>query len=355
MPAADEHAWRRFLLILLGTAAAVCLLSYLLILYADPYQNVPFSPRLDRAPVATNQRFAYVAIARDGGFPAALFGTSTARMLRPEDLAATFGPPFANLSMNSATAFEQYRLFRLWRRSSSAPRTLLLGLDGVWCRRDEPLQRYTFRLFPEWMYDANPWNDLLYLLNDKALEQAVRQLEQVYGDREPKYRRDGFGDFLPPAEAWTLAKARRKIYADAPRERPPPDLSPAAAADPSRFPALPLLGRMLEAMPREALKVLFFVPYHVEAQRRMAARMTACKRAVMDLAAGRPNTHVLDFMFPGRITSADHNYWDRLHYRRPVAAEVVALMGRAVASGRAVEGAVRYLAGPASAAMGGRP
>lgn len=350
MPTPPDAAWRGFTRTLVGTALVFAVLVAGFIVVVDPYANVPFSPALDRAPVTTNQRFSYVSVARDGGFGAALFGTSTARMLRPEALQAAFGPVFANLAMNSATAWEQYRLFDLWRRSTPEPRMLMLALDGVWCHREGPVKRLTFRQFPEWMYDDNRWNDLLYLFNDKALEQAVRQLEQLLGRREPKYRRDGFGDFLPPAAQYDPDKVRRELYGHARPAANPPPLAPAASADIEDFPMLTLLEEILDRMPAQARTVLFFVPYHVQAQRSVASRMPECKRAVMDLVAGRVGTHLVDFMFPGRITTEDRNYWDRLHYDRPVADEIVKLLAAAVRDGRGEPGAVRYLAGATAAA-----
>ena len=251
--------------------------------------------------------------------------------------------------MNSATAWEQYRLFDLWRRSTPEPQMLVLALDGVWCHREGPVERLTFRQFPGWMYDDNRWNDLLYLFNDKALEQAVRQLEQLLGRREPKYRRDGFGDFLPPAAQYDPAKVHRELYGDAAPTTPPPPLAPAASADIADFPMLALLEEILDRMPAQARTLLFFVPYHVQAQRGFANTMPECKRAVMDLVSGRPGTHLVDFMFPGRITGDDSNYWDRLHYDRPVAEEIVRLLAATLRDGRGEPGAVRYLAGAAVA------
>ncbi|MCC7282510.1 MAG: hypothetical protein IT556_09020, partial [Acetobacteraceae bacterium] len=49
-------------------------------------------------------------LARSARFDSAILGTSTSRMLRPAVLDPLFGARFANLSMNDATAWEQYRL-----------------------------------------------------------------------------------------------------------------------------------------------------------------------------------------------------------------------------------------------------
>ena len=72
--------------------------------------------------------------------------------------------------MNAGQAYEQYRLADLFIREVETPRTLLIGLDHVWCDDDTDLERVTFRGFPEWMYDNDWRNDLPYMLNNKAIE-----------------------------------------------------------------------------------------------------------------------------------------------------------------------------------------
>ena len=56
---------QQFLCWLLRTSAALGSALYAFILILDPYQDVPFSPPLPRAPISTNQRFSYAALARD--------------------------------------------------------------------------------------------------------------------------------------------------------------------------------------------------------------------------------------------------------------------------------------------------
>jgi len=96
--------WSTFLRWLLGASSVLAMLLYAFILLLDPYEVVPFAPSLARAPVSTNQRFSYPALARDASFDSAVIGTSTMRLLDPEYLDALTGARFVNLAMNSATA-----------------------------------------------------------------------------------------------------------------------------------------------------------------------------------------------------------------------------------------------------------
>lgn len=337
--------WRSFWRTLIGTALAFGGACYAFILVLDPYQNVPFSPPLPRAPVDTNQRFSYPALARNPTFDSAVLGTSTARLLDPRRLDARLGGRFVNLAMNDATAWEQAQIGALFLRHHPAARYLVIGVDVAWCETADRYRRLTFRLFPEWMYDDDPWNDLLYLFNDKALEQAVRELEYLLGAREAKYRTDGYRYFLPEEADYDLARARANIYGDRGRR----DAAPVPQAYPARrragltFPAHALLEELLERAPRPAVKVLMFVPYHVEVLRHQGGLYAECKARIVEIAARVPGTHVIDFMIPSPITAEDRNYWDQLHFTREVASTVVALLPAALAGEADARGRYRRL------------
>lgn len=310
---------RRFLIWTAGLSAAL----YGFILVLDPYQNVPFSPALPRAPVATNQRFSYPAIARDPRFDALIMGTSTARLIEPARLGALTGARFANLAMNSATAYEQYRIHDLFMRGRPIVRVLVIGIDEAWCQLGEDSERYTFRAFPEWMYDDRRWNDLLYLFNDKALEDAVRMLELLRGKREPKYRDDGYSDFTADFAARGRGAVHQRLYAG--RESGPiaeAAVAPAPGPPAWRFGALERLPSVLEATPDDTRIVLFFPPFHARQVSGHASRLAACKDRVLALTKADRRVSVLDYLFVSSLTRNDDNYWDPLHFTNEVAVEI---------------------------------
>lgn len=311
----------------------------------DPYNNLPFSPPLKSAPMASNQRFSYPAIARNQMFDSVVVGTSTARLLRPEVLNEAFGVRFANLSMNSATAYEQSRILEVFARHRAAPKLIIVGLDIVWCEARLELEKYTFRKFPEWMYDDTPWNDVLHMLEFKTFEVLVRKLGYLLGLRSARYGHDGYRNFLPPVSKYDPEVARRKIYG---ASYPPPvkaavTPSPAVGFKPDSwtYPGLALLETSLGALPAETRKILVFVPYHKHGQpaphTRGGAQWGECKKRVANIAKRHSNSVVLDFMIPSAITSLDENYWDRLHYKASVADRLARLIA-AGARGKAAAG-----------------
>ncbi len=324
--------WRRFLLTLLASFALFAVVCHGFILVLDPYQNVPFSPALPRAPVAQNQRYAYPALARDRDFDSAIVGTSMVRLLKPARLDARLDARFVNLAMNSATAYEQVAMNALFLRHHPAPKVMIYALDDSWCRATEEPERYTFRDFPEFMFDENRWNDLLYLFNDKALENAVRMLELVRGKREPKYGSDGYFDFTRDFGAYDLDRTRQRIYGRTIPPAPPPvvDLEP-KVEDVPRMANLDLLPELLEAVPVATRVVLLIPPMHVWQVHGNAAGYRECKRRALVIAARRPGILVLDYLLDGPITREDRHYWDAIHYDDRIAERIEREVGEGLA------------------------
>jgi hypothetical protein len=334
----EPAAWRRFCRFLLATALGLAAVVYAFIAIVDPFDTLALSPPLDRSPITTNARYAFPALARSPRFDSVILGTSTSRLLRPGELDPLFAAHFANLAMNSATAYEQWRLGTLFARHHPAAKVALIGLDIVWCEEGDHVARYTERSFPEWMYDDNPWNDYAEQFNLYAVEQAGIAFGVLTGMRPRPYGRDGYTDFLPADQDYDLARARTHLY--------PGGVETLGAVEPAatmseaerralRFPGLEHLGPLLAAMP-EAEKLVFFVPYHISAQPRPGSReailWTECKTRVADIVAAAPGARLVDFMIPSSITRADANYWDPLHYRVGIAAWLAQAL-RAAADG----------------------
>jgi hypothetical protein len=243
--------------------AGLALAIYALILLVDPYGNIPFSLPLERAPVSTNQRFAYPTLARAARFDSAVIGSSTVRLLDPSRLDVVSGARFVNLAMNSATAYEQMRIHELFLRHHPDARAVIIGIDDSWCRRETAVERYTFRAFPEWMYDENPWNDLLYMFNDKALENTVRLLELLSGKRSPKYETNGYRDFTLDFGNYDPRTVADRLYPKGrPAARRVPALPPEGQHPEWHFAAHALLRTMLERTPADTETLLIFAPMH---------------------------------------------------------------------------------------------
>lgn len=313
----DPAAWRRFARTALLTAGAALAVLYAFVAVVDPWDTLPLSPPLPRVPISSNARFSFPALARDPRFDAVVLGTSTARLLQPAQLDPLFHARFANLAMNSATAWEQARMLQVFLHAHPRPRAVLIGLDAEWCGPAAP--RTTGRPFPEWMYGASPWRGYREILTPYAVQEAANQFAVVAGLKRQRYGGDGYTPFVPDDAAYDTARV------DAAFARWPPTDPAPARDDRFEFPAHALLRGALDAIPPGTRTVLFFVPYHASRHgapgTREAARWSACKEGAATIARAA-GAELLDFLRPSAITEDRANYWDPLHYRVPVAARL---------------------------------
>ena len=326
-----REAWRGFARTFAAAASVAAAVAAGFIAAFDPYglraaPGRPSGPLMD-----LNQRFMYPQVVRSRAYDAAVFGTSTARLLDPRDLDRAFGARFANLAMNAATPWEQVQLAALFLRETR-PKALILSLDATWCEADADAKRLTGRAFPPWLYGDAPWGGFLRQVNLRSLEIAGRvAANRLLGEaRAPaRIRGDGFEVFVPPDETYDDARARALIHGG--------DRDDAPASGPIETPALAWLEDLLAKAPPEALRIVAFMPVHVAAQGRpggaRAERDRVCKARAAAIAR-RAGATTVDFRIPSPVTTRDANYWDALHYRLPIGARVVEGLRRAVETGR---------------------
>lgn len=319
----SERSWRRFLLTSTGLAAALALCLYAFVLVADPYDVLVFSPPAERAPVTKNRRYTVPGIARRADLDSFIVGTSTAMLLHPERLGQALGGRFGNLAIPAASPYEQQQVLQLIARRHPRLRTLLIGVDEVWCDPNGAAQFLgvgTLNPFPAWLYDDNPWNDLPPL-TDRSLRHAGRQAATIIGWRPAPYHRNGFHDFTASLfDAYDLQRARRKIYDQRAAAAPLPPIAS------WRFPDLQQLGETLQGMPDHATKLLVFMPYHKAGQGRVGSkeqnRWARCKQQAADMARQVASSLVIDLMIDSAFTRSDSNYWDHKHYTAAAATQV---------------------------------
>lgn len=319
--------WRRFVKLFLGTFVGSILGAGLFILLLDPYDMVPFSLPIERPLVSGNQRFAYPQVMRSKRFDSIIVGSSTARLIDPEQLNGPFGTRFANLAMNASTAWEQWTTFEYFRRHAGAAKVLIVGIDDAWCDPNADRDRVRHG-FPEWLYDDDRWNDYANMFNSGTLEIAARLVGYHLGLYRARSRYDGYEVFTPPENEFDLTRARLGIWAGQ-MPRPLPVVPPPALSDEEKralkFPALAWMDMMLAELPASSLKVLAFMPVHVAAQAwpgtRNAAVEAECKARIAAIGRAR-GAKVIDWRIASPITADDANYWDGLHYRLAVAQRI---------------------------------
>ena len=333
-------SWKRHLKILLATFGGLNAALYLFVLAMNPFGNLP-SWALPRHEIMdTNQRYQYPSVVRSGRYDSIITGTSTSRLFEPPAFERVFGGRFANVSIDAGTAWEQAQIVKLFLRHAKAPLTLVLGVDHVWCSAQADSQRITFRGFPEWLYDDNPWNDLAYMYNIRAIEIAGRRVGSAFLGKRPRIREDGYEVFTPPESAYDIAKVNQKLYGNGPRRHPEPKVPPEVPSEAERagwrFPALEWLQEI--AGDKRWQRIVFVSPpVHVVAQARPgtieSAREIECRDRVARIARAN-GVAFIDFRIPSSITREDTNYWDPLHYRVGIAERVAVGLGKAIATAK---------------------
>ena len=330
--------WRRFIITFISAFGAGFGASVLFILLLDPYGNsllgLPF-----REPILEiNQRYVYPQIVRRGPYDSFVIGTSTSRLLEPQRLNTALGGNFANLAMDDARAWEQTQMMKLILRDAGPPERLLIGLDSVWCREDADTHLTSKRReFPAWLYDANRFNDFLYMLNVSTLELAYKKLRYQFGRNVERYEANGYKDFTQGEAYYDFKRAKRRIQARSKNARLPTDAAFAAIPGQHwRLPALAWLNEILAEVDGKSRVYLIFMPVHVAAQpirgTQDAAREDECKRRIQEFAS-RYDALYVDYRVPSSITTNDQNYWDPLHWRIHVGHQLVDELGAKVSTG----------------------
>jgi hypothetical protein len=314
-----------------GLLCAALLWSFVAAL--DPF-GLRVSPGRAAQPIMDiNQRFMYPQLVRSGAFDAAIFGTSTMRLIDPANLSRALNDRFVNLGMNAATPWEQVQIAGLFARKVAAPRRIIWGIDTTWCESDAtaPEKRLTPRPFPIWLYDDSGWTAWPRLLNLTTLEIAGRLLAHRLGLMPERIRGDGYEVFTPPEALYDLNRARSHLFASyggsAPDLTPliPPEAVSGAERAGWRFPALAWLDQALSAYPASTERLIVLPPVHLGALPREGSagwqRYQACK-AELAVMAARQGATILDYAHASQLTSTDANYWDPLHFRLAIAGRV---------------------------------
>jgi hypothetical protein len=344
-PAMKPLDWQKSNRIFLATFVGLLAAVYIFIVLIDPYGVVPFSLPFQR-PIMSSQRQMYPQILRTGRYDSIVVGTSTSRFLDPLALGRVLHGHFANFAMPSSTAREQIEIIRYFRRTVAVPNVLLVGLDHEWCYRNSSAYERE-KEFPSWAYDGNRWNDLLYLLNSPTLEVAVHTFGWMLGRYPERMRGDGFAGDSPSESIYDIARARHAIYSGEPGAvRQVMELSE-AEPNATRLEALPWLDQALAELPDTTRKFLVFPPVHAHALPTAGSRREAldaeCKTRVA-MIARRRGAMLVDWRRVSPLTTDDSHFWDLVHYRLPIAYQLIDDLDHIVAEGReSPDGSYRVL------------
>jgi hypothetical protein len=291
-------------------------------------------------------------LAKKSQFDSAIIGSSTVRLLNPDDLNPLLGSKFVNLAMNAASVFEQEAIFDVFLRYHPHPKTVIFGVDHVYFEKNNYAKfigAVKPEHFPEWMYDENPLNDWLPY-NWRTMQITLKQFKCITGMRPFKFRVDGYEDFTKTMFSHDIDHIREVIYGSKTSKEKKP-LEPAVQASQEliksfAFPAIKHLDRMLSRLPKTTRKIVIIPPVHAYHQpspgSEAAVNLEEFKRRVADLVCRYQNAALFDFMIESPITTRDENYFDEIHYTVTVAKEIAQGIAREAASTTNNPNYIRY-------------
>ena len=269
------------------------------------------------------------ASARQPAAVGAIIGNSTVQLIDPARLTALSRLPFVSLAVAGTGPIEQLAVADWYLRhhpgdTGQRVRAIVFGLDQTWCQSDGRLD--VTNPFPFWLYSPGIVDYIVNLMRMKTFEIAERKLKIVLGRGRP-LRADGYRDYDSGRNGETPVANELVLPAD---DSPLPE-----RVD---FAAVPRLRAFLAGLPAEAAAVLLFPPRHLNGLPApgsgAAALLGRCKTAYREVAASRPRTAVVDLAVEGQIARDDRLFWDRVHYRQPVARLVEDAIAAAIAPSR---------------------
>jgi hypothetical protein len=336
-PAARHESplWRRFAVTLVAAAAVVLVLVLTLVYLIEPYDTGRSPFFSDAGLRALAPAMANASRGRDSAFDAAVVGNSRIQLISPERLKTATGLDFVQLSVPGSGPKEQLALIDWFLSHRVAPaKVLLVSIDETWCTSDPALA--SEGPFPFWLYAADPLDYVRGLLRWEVLEEAPPRLAYLLGMSAERARPDGYwdydaeyarrGDRMAAAHRQEL---RAKPYGNAQRY----DRDPAAGT--RHFPAADRIGSVAASLPEETALVLVVPPLYKNwlppEGTEQAFRLQACTAAIMGAAQkGHARTALIDWRVDRPEIGKPAWFFDRIHYRQPIAQAMEADIAKAI-------------------------
>lgn len=319
--AASARRFRRWAIVAASTFFGGAALLFVILLAVDPYDSARF-PNLGIVGVSDNNlRTSNVSRARDQHFDTAIFGSSTGTAIDPNRLAAQTGLRITQLAFSHGDPPEILSVMDWFLAHHQHAANVILMADDNWCSGDPALpQRYPF---PFWLYGSDA-GYLGGLLNWKTFDRVVWRLQLAFGKRRPN---DQVG-YLPYHSD--------NEYVASPQI--PPDLSEPEAA--ARFVWIERLASSLQRLPPGGSVQVVLTPAYFDflppPGSRQAERLDRCKRALSAVIAGPPGGARRGSFIDYRLDTPDMHvradFYDRIHYRDPLARRIEDRMAAALAA-----------------------
>jgi hypothetical protein len=311
---ANATLWFRFVSVFLATLFGGFGLTFLLIVFTDPFDrgyrlSVFSAGVLDESP-----RTANVSRGRDPRFDSAIVGNSHVQLLDPERLFDATGFRFTQLSTPGTGPREQTALLQWFIRNHSSIKAVILGIDDRWCGQDPDPAITT--PFPFWLYGGNI-DYFANVLSTRSLDHSWRRFSIAVG----------LSPVTDPAGYWNYESGRAwNFHPELLQRAPvaasvPVDLSAVAAPD-LKFPSFDAVESIIAPLPAEVRVVLVMPPvFYTDLPRPGTAAMRRIMGCKYDLVRRALQHHwiFVDLYTDTPLSRDPENFWDTSHVRMKVA------------------------------------
>jgi hypothetical protein len=284
--------------------------------WVDPFQQyrrmTAFAPRFWH-PL---QRYIVPGFAKRGDYSVVLLGSSMFETFSNSEASQLLGGKATNLTLSAISAFEEGRMVDLAFRYAPVKRVVLdMNVNSF---AGPPDKRWVSDPLPEYLWDANPFNDVRYLLSSDTLDRSLDILQNRRGG--PDWYADAD---MPWAWARKVEFSRKHVVAGL----DPQNLN-ARFNQPQRTVEEMMTNFDVNILPHiqrhpEARFDLIHAPYSVLvwidfAQRKQVDVTLDFKRKLFEKTRGLANVVIHDFQI-APVTEDLDQYTDLYHFGLPVA------------------------------------
>ncbi|MGL4634958.1 MAG: hypothetical protein ACRCWF_03165 [Beijerinckiaceae bacterium] len=304
----DGVSGRSFLMMFGSTMVGACLVIMAALFIIDPYVTGRMTWINHPVSFDTTASKSSVSRIRNPQFNAVVLGNSTLQTLDPDRLNAATGQSFSQITVPGTGPMEQVAMMRyLSRERGSGIKTLILGLDLMWC--NPAGMHKTVNPFPFWLYEEHLFAYAKGLFRADNLEALPRRLRVLTGWEKPS-RLDGFWNY--------------ELHV--PQRPYPYDPAKAAAMSQPPHSAAEALRASLAQLPAETKAVLVLTPVYVPpgmtADFAGATGTLKCKEELLAAAKLRPRTAVVDRWWDTPQNRRRELFLDAVHFKKDIAIDV---------------------------------
>ena len=301
---------KRWCLLTASMLALSLALIAALVVIVDPFEIYHRAAFYNPPYESETQMYSGAGVAKSYTYDSIIVGSSMTENCRPSVYDDALGGRFVKLSMNAGQSLDHAKMMDIAFRTHDV-KHVVYGMDF-----------FSFSLYynnqkaqtPDYLYDANPFNDVKYLLNKSVLFSSIPKALKNIGTPDENKTRDSMYMWHPPEMPGEDGlRARVNLSAPIPAQQ-----------DTARGEEFVRLGLEHNLLPfirahRDTVFTVFFPPYSLLywAEQAASGNLDTCiaqKRLMAQTLLAEPNVQLFDFQAHLDWIENYDLYYDLIHY-----------------------------------------